>query len=56
MLLLPFPGLGGSTYMDENALQPAQVRPIVTSIMVKLHEHRSIQTGIGDMSIRLIST
>jgi hypothetical protein len=57
MLVLPFPGLGRSTYMDENALQPAQVRSIVASIGIgKTHEYRSIQTGIGDTSIKLTPT
>jgi GPI-anchor transamidase subunit GAA1 len=26
MLVIPFPGLGRNTYIDENALQPSQVR------------------------------
>ena len=56
MLALPFPGLGRSTFMDENALQPAQVRLIVASIVSgKIYEHRSIRTGIGDTFIRLIA-
>ena len=26
MLVIPLPGLGRNTYIDENALQPSQVR------------------------------
>ena len=57
MLVIPFPGLGRGTYIDENALQPSQVRrrepcPVLLTFCAL----RSIPIGTGPMSILQIST
>jgi hypothetical protein len=56
MLVIPFPGLGRATYIDENALQPSQVcsANLVPYSLISC-VFRSKPTGIGTMSILQIS-
>lgn len=57
MLVIPLPGLGRDTYIDENALQPSQVRQReACSSSLTFCDLRSILIGTGGMSILQTST
>jgi hypothetical protein len=47
MLIIPFPSLGRGVYIDENALQPGQVRHVVSYPACPVLMSRLILIGIG---------
>lgn len=58
MLVIPFPGLGRNTYIDENALQPSQVRQreLWSVLFNNICVLRSKPIGTGTMFMLQTST